>query len=53
MTFDPNSLLDDFVSAYFGDATLLQDVEYDNDFGHYITYYDDCRSRNITQDGDG
>ena len=39
---DPNSLLDDFVSAYFGDATLLQDVEYDNaDFGHYITYYNE------------
>ena len=39
---NPNSLLDDFVSAYFGDATLLQDVEYDNeDFGHYIKYYDE------------
>ena len=30
------------VSAYFGDVTLLQDVEYDNeDFGHYITYHDE------------
>ena len=30
------------MSAYFGDVTLLQDVEYDNDdFGHYITYYDE------------
>ena len=39
---NPDSLLDDFVSAYFGEATLLQDVEYDNeDFGHYIKYYDE------------
>ena len=38
---DPDSLLDDFVTAYFGDMTLLQEVDYDDDYGHFITYYDD------------